>query len=188
MHVSDFQKGFLSLSLWVGLVFKEKKKLVFLILVGFFLLGILISTVSKYYRLGLGVTSSLPFYLFIVEPGVTPEKGEYVTFYTTDLRPYYEKGIQFGKRIAGVQGDRLSVYGSNYFVNNVFVATAKERDSKGREISRFLPLSCSSDIECYVIIPNGKFFVVADHPMSYDSRYWGYVDNSQVVGKLIPIF
>jgi len=38
------------------------------------------------------------------------------------------------------------------------------------------------------VIPEGKYFVVGDTERSYDSRYWGLVDASWVVGRAYPVF
>jgi len=38
------------------------------------------------------------------------------------------------------------------------------------------------------MIPEGKLFVEGDTKYSFDSRYWGFVDKSEIVGRVIPIF
>jgi conjugal transfer pilin signal peptidase TrbI len=39
------------------------------------------------------------------------------------------------------------------------------------------------DYDVDEIIPPGKYFVMGSHPFSIDSRYWGYLDRSQILGK-----
>ncbi len=39
-----------------------------------------------------------------------------------------------------------------------------------------------------MIIPEGKYFVIGETERSYDSRYWGLIDASWVVGRACPVF
>jgi type IV secretory pathway protease TraF len=36
-------------------------------------------------------------------------------------------------------------------------------------------------------VPSGKVFVMAPHPRSFDSRYWGFVDESWGLYKCWPL-
>jgi CxxC motif-containing protein len=37
-------------------------------------------------------------------------------------------------------------------------------------------------------IPKDKIFVVGTHPLSHDSKYFGFVDKSQIIRKATPLF
>lgn len=37
------------------------------------------------------------------------------------------------------------------------------------------------------IIPQGKVYVIGTHPYALDSRYWGYLDQSQIIGTAYPL-
>ena len=37
-------------------------------------------------------------------------------------------------------------------------------------------------------IGKGKYFVAGDSPRSYDSRYWGTIDEKEIIGKAFPLF
>lgn len=38
------------------------------------------------------------------------------------------------------------------------------------------------------VIPESSFFAMGTHPRSYDSRYWGVVHETEIVGRAIPIY
>ena len=54
---------------------------------------------------------------------------------------------------------------------------AFEKDSKGND----LPLISGG------VIPAGKYFVTSPSLRSYDSRYWGLVDEKDIIGKAYPV-
>ena len=40
-----------------------------------------------------------------------------------------------------------------------------------------------------VVIPAGKYFVMSDNPdHSLDSRYWGFVDAADIIGKPMLVY
>jgi type IV secretory pathway protease TraF len=39
--------------------------------------------------------------------------------------------------------------------------------------------------ECRV--PPGALFVLGSHPQSFDSRYWGLVEPSEILGRVVPL-
>jgi len=63
-------------------------------------------------------------------------------------------------------------------INSSQVFEAFEKDTKGRD----LPMIEEGRIS------KGKYFVSSPAARSYDSRYWGLVDESEIIGKAYPIF
>lgn len=85
------------------------------------------------------------------------------------------------KIVAGVPGDHLAIRNSKVFVN-------------GKEVASGFPLAetfyhhSSSFYDKEETIPVGKLFMIGTHPLSDDSRYWGYLDRSDVRGIGYKIF
>jgi type IV secretory pathway protease TraF len=73
-----------------------------------------------------------------------------------------------------VQG-MVHVYDRNG--NRIKTLIVYGRDTSGRP----LPMTRS------MVIPEGKHFVIGGTERSYDSRYWGLVDASWVVGRAYPV-
>lgn len=148
-----------------------------------------------------------PYKFWLIKKGVTPEKGEYVAFKNHRI----DKRATWVKIISGKEGDRIEVEriteedrirSPNPFklyieeigkeltiqgfvllhsadpLNGSQVFEVFEKDTKGRS----LPIIEEGKI------PKGKYFVSSPAVRSYDSRYWGLVDESEIIGKAYPIF
>ncbi|MFH0810118.1 MAG: signal peptidase I [Pseudomonadota bacterium] len=137
--------------------------------------------VSRHYVLGLNLEPCLKQRLFIIVcKDARPRQGDFVSFrFMVAGDRYHHFGQVFIKRVAGVPGDELSVQGRSYLLNGVHVGNARRHDSQGRPVGHF---SWSGRI------PAGKYFAMGDSPDSYDSRYWGFVNEAWVIGKAVPIF
>ena len=84
------------------------------------------------------------------------------------------------KMVAAVPGDHLQVQGDRILVN-------------GREVTRGLALvnvyrTSVQALQRDEVVPPGKVFMLGLHPRSDDSRYWGYVDQSDLVGRAYKIW
>lgn len=108
----------------------------------------------------------------------TPTKGDYYAFmfYAVQNERY---GQQFVKKVGCVEGEHLYNVGRKFYCNGQYVGTAKEKDKKGNPA----PLYNYNGI-----IEKGKFFAVGEMIDSYDSKYWGVVDNNWVIGKVIKLW
>jgi len=116
------------------------------------------------------------------------------------------------KRVIGVPGDRLRMVAQTVFVNSAalrepyvvhrFPPDDPYRDnfpSDPTEIERILPspeaLAGAKDMFFHhvvngeVVVPPGKYFVMGDNrDNSLDSRYWGFIDATDIIGKPILIY
>ena len=185
------------------LFFFQRKKLLLYSLASLLLFFLLFNYLS--YKISIAFTvkgqECFPYRFWLIRKGVVPERGEYVAF----------KNHKVGGRatwikiISGKEGDRVEVIelsGKEQF--RVFF------DEIGRELTVrgyvFLhsidPLNDSQVFETFEKdtkvrdlpmieegrIPEGKYFVSSPAVRSYDSRYWGLVDESEIIGKAYPIF
>ncbi len=144
---------------------------------------------------------SIPFRVALGLPSPsTWHAGMLVSFRVRDLRPYYPAGTVFTKIVAAVPGDRLRLEGRTFFVNGTAIGTARATDSEGHPAWLYVPAP-APDGRCPVVsgpgiaaataectIPRGSLFVLGAHPKSFDSRYWGTVTTSEIIGRVLPLF
>ena len=143
---------------------------------------------NQHYLMGYNQTPSLPGHFFLVEKDKRNhlKRGDYVSFYTRDLMPYYPKGSRFVKKIVGIGRDFISRNGRVFTIckkenpGQCIKTEALKTDSKGNPAPRFIPEGREIPLDCY--------FVLGDHPRSFDSRYWGYVCGEEVIGKAVKVF
>jgi conjugative transfer signal peptidase TraF len=88
-------------------------------------------------------------------------------------------GIPLLKRVVAVSGDRVCRSRGLVLINGEAVAEALEQDRNGTP----LPVweGCST-------LFAGQVFVVQPHPFSFDSRYFGPVNECQIIGVARPIW
>ncbi len=94
-------------------------------------------------------------------------------------RGYLPKNVPAIKRISGVSGDVVCRFGTNIFVNQSRVAIAKYRDGLGRKLPQWS--GCR-------ILKYDELFLLADHPNSFDGRYFGVTKASSVIGTAVPVW
>lgn len=105
-----------------------------------------------------------------------PQKGDYA-MYTLDVRPYkYLKSdlvkgdsIIVTKRVVCTAGDTLIEKDRHFLCNGEHVAVAKTTSTQGKPLT---PFAWNGPI------PAGKVFLLGEHLDSFDSRYWGFADQS----------
>lgn len=122
---------------------------------------------------------SVKYFLFLKSRDY-PEKGDYVVI-VTPKEDRFAKGKIITKHVVCSGGDELKIVGLHYYccsINSsrlekcVYLGKAKLHSRKGEPVKPFNP--CGT-YQCVIKIPHGKFFVVNQHPDSYDSRYYGFV-------------
>lgn len=84
------------------------------------------------------------------------------------------------KLVAGVPGDHVTIKDGTVQINGKTVVS-------GFPLARFYHRS-EKDFDRDEVIPPGRFFLVGLHPMSNDSRYWGYLDADKVSGFAYKLF
>jgi len=132
------------------------------------------------FKLILVESRSLDIHVVIYEPGrMDINLGDIAVFRWVGPDPQ-NKGLKDGmilvKRVGCMPGQKLNVTRLQYFCDGKAGSMLMQKDSRGKPVRPFL---------YHGEIPDGKYFMVGTHPMSYDSRYWGFIDKSQIIGKVI---
>jgi signal peptidase I len=133
--------------------------------------------------------------------GRLPQRGDVMAFrYPPNPR---EDSV---KRIVGIPGDRLRIRDGSLYRNGVevqepyvqhitsFIDAYRDNFPGGRDSGWHGPGSeaAAEMIEHHVrdgelVVPEGKYFVLGDNrDDSLDSRYWGFIQRSDMIGR--PVF
>lgn len=123
----------------------------------------------------------LPYVRTTLIPVGEPERGDIIVFKYPE-----QPGKDFIKRVIGVPGDTVEIIKKQVFINgqplnqdygmhtdsNLIPGRVNHRDNFGPET-----------------VPEGAYFVMGDNrDNSYDSRFWGFVDESAIKGEAFIIY
>lgn len=78
------------------------------------------------------------------------------------------------KRVAAHAGDEVCALGTQVFVNGSPVAARRSVDGRGRSMPAWS--GC-------VRLRGRQLFLLMDNPASFDGRYFGLTEGSDVIGK-----
>lgn len=134
-------------------------------------------------------------------PGYTnPNRGDVVVF-----RGHHEP-IDLVKRLVGLPGDTLGMRSGELFINGARALEEEYAQHSGATGDGFHPwmtwqaefLVDSVDTTAYkptrddwgpIVVPSGKYFVLGDNrDESLDSRFWGFVDPTELKGKAVLLY
>jgi signal peptidase I len=120
------------------------------------------------------------------------KRGEIIAFrYPEDIRQ------TFVKRVIGLPGDRIRLQNKQVIRNGEMIEEPYARhntrsidDYRDNFPTAAAPESIARNVQAdAVVVPPGMFFVLGDNrDNSLDSRYWGFVPESYVVGKPLVIY
>lgn len=132
-------------------------------------------------HLTISPTPSLGKTLFLMTGHVDVSKledGEIVRFPFSDS---FTKGrVHLLKRVGCLPGEDLTVDANKlYYCNGRYLGKAKAESLSGLPVRNF---------NYNGPVPAGKFFAVASHKDSYDSRYYGFVDLALIEAKAYSLF
>jgi signal peptidase I len=100
-----------------------------------------------------------------------PERGDVIVF-------HYPRNTSedFIKRVIGLPGDTVTTSGTSVWVDGV----------KLNEPYISQPSNPSGQTW---VVPKGDYFVLGDNrPVSFDSRFWGFVPQYDLVGKAVLVY
>jgi signal peptidase I len=132
----------------------------------------------------------------------TPKRGDIVVF-----RFPKDPSVDYIKRVIGIPGDKVAYYQKKLYINDqpitqvslgAYQGTKEDGDSENIEhlIENLTPVEHSILIDTQQLslegvyrIPEGQYFVMGDNrDNSNDSRYWGTVPETNLVGKAFFIW
>jgi len=121
---------------------------------------------------------------FLVEPeSLDFQEGDYLLFHKQlvyiPLRGGQAQTDRLLKIVGCAAGHRLTVSNGEYFCDENYLGRALDKDSKGKPLSQFIFNGP---------VPPGSLFMVGNHPRSYDSRYYGFINADSVLKKAYPIW
>lgn len=128
----------------------------------------------------------LPYSVFLVDlRDRSAERDEYIAFVSMQMEPFYQNGTLAVKLVAGVPGDHVTVNTKGVSVNGRYMGTLLHLQEGERlwQMGRR-----AGEVERDEQVPLGRLWMMGTNPRSYDSRYWGYIQNNQVVGRAIPLW
>lgn len=114
------------------------------------------------------------------------EKGDYVLIMPPrsvetiiEPRRYLPSSVPLIKRIAAAEGDVVCRLERQVLINGVSVADALPEDKAGRPLPVWK--GCA-------VLSAQQIFLLQPHPESFDSRYFGPVDRSLVIGRAVRLW
>jgi signal peptidase I len=123
----------------------------------------------------------MPFTGEVLIPVKKPIRGDVVVF-----RFPKDRSIDYIKRVIGVPGDTVEVRAKKVFINGEQVP-----DTHAHITSPSILNAMNSPRDNFgpVVVPEGHIFVMGDNrDNSYDSRFWGFVDQKDILGKAFVLY
>lgn len=116
-------------------------------------------------------------------------RGSVVVFDANGVDPQVSVKTEYVKRVIGLPGDTVEAKNGNLYVNGKKVDQSYISKSERSSGTGTWTLHSISQENIWVLhngaykVPKGEYFVLGDHrSVSNDSRYWGFVPKSKIVG------
>ena len=123
----------------------------------------------------------IPYFRKTLIPIRDPQRGEIIVFIYPE-----DRSKDFIKRVIGVGGDTIEIRNKKIFLNGM-----PYDDKKGVYVDDFIIPGSIQPRDNFgpVTVPKGTVFAMGDNrDQSYDSRFWGFVDLKDVMGKAYIIY
>jgi signal peptidase I len=111
----------------------------------------------------------------------SPNQGDIIVFVFPE-----DPSKDFIKRVIGVPGDTVEIRNKEVILNGKPIHENHTIFADGKTVDGLVR---SRDNMPTVTVPEGKYFVMGDNrDRSYDSRFWGFVDEDAIIGKALFIY
>ncbi|MCK9231261.1 MAG: signal peptidase I [Syntrophales bacterium] len=123
----------------------------------------------------------VPYLRSTILPFREPKRGDIVVFIYPE-----DRSKDFIKRVVGVAGDTLEIRNKKIFLNGL-----PYDDKHGVYVDDFIIPGAIQPRDNFapVTVPKESLFVMGDNrDQSYDSRFWGFVEQKDVMGKAMVIY
>lgn len=122
--------------------------------------------------------SRIPFVSLRLPSLKKPEKGEVVVF----ISPA-DRSKAYIKRLIAVSGERVSIKDGNVYINGKIMVDPRIARNYYYNQGEY------AKGQKEITVPKGKYFFMGDNSISsLDSRFWGFVDGRDIVGRAIFIW
>ncbi len=123
-----------------------------------------------------------------------PERGDLIAFRTASISGILPFGSDpkaetiFLKRIVGLPGERIEIRDGSVFANGVKLEEGDGIPPIHYTTEKSIKSSAKRDGDAFLVGEN-EYFVLGDNSgNSFDSRFWGCVPSSNIVGKITKIY
>jgi conjugative transfer signal peptidase TraF len=137
-------------------------------------------------RLVWNTSASAPIGLYGVSPKAPSEVGDMVVARLPRIvrrlaaeRRYLPANVPLVKRVAATAGEEVCAYDRYIFVDGYFVAERQVFDRDGRRMPFWL--GCMR-------LRGEQRFLLMDAPDSFDGRYFGVTEGSDIIGKAVLLW
>ncbi len=121
----------------------------------------------------IGYDASLPFTQYHFRLWREPHRQQMIIF-----RSPTEPGLDLVKRLIGMPGDTVEIRSGVVYINGAPLAEPYRNGPPN-----------PADQYPATVVPPGNFFVLGDNrDNSYDSRYWGFVPEANILGTPLVIY
>jgi len=123
----------------------------------------------------------IPYFRNMLIPFRDPKRGDIIVFIYPE-----DRSKDFIKRVVGVSGDTIEIRNKTIYLNGL-----PYKDNFGVYLETFIIPGSIQPRDNFgpVTVPSKSVFVMGDNrDQSYDSRFWGFVELRDVMGKAFIIY
>ncbi len=165
-----------------------RKNVATLVMATLAILGVLLSMhLHSPYRLMYNPSESAPRGWYIMVPVESPRVDDFVVVRLSEKvaamaaqRGYLPETVPLLKHVAGIGGQHVCSIASSLSLDGRVVVRARNHDGAGRVLT---PWS-----DCRVLTADEVLLLSITSDASFDSRYFGPVHRSAIIGRAIPVW